>query len=430
MAAHLRSKGKRIPLPSQFIYRCYPIPVGHPWAGGLMAPRHIDVEALNPDLKLYRQDCTTFPEADKVVTQDGFRLRDYQSAPLDSLEMFTSGYVVAPCGAGKTSIGMGAISRIQTKAVILVHTNDLAQQWVDRIAKQLCMEDGSPVPTSIVGDGKRDDSGRVVVALFQTLSRMTFTERYEFGKQFGLVVADECHHVPSETFNTVMCCMPAKFRLGLTATPERTDNMQDVLDYQMAMRLGEIKIADLAARNLVTLPRVRFVRTGFRPDGNQEWAGLITSMSEDVGRNNKIVEEAQFLVEGGRQVLILSDRVEHCEVLADRFNQMGIKASALVGKMSQGDRRETLRLADEGHYQVVTATSLADEGLDLPGLGAVILTSPSKAMGRIQQRVGRVMRPKMGKKQPVVVDLVDDGKAFEGLAKKRARLYKSLGCLF
>lgn len=424
----MRKKGKRIPLPPQFIHRCYTLPVGHAWAGGLMAPRHIDVEDLCKDLKFEAVDRMSSPPSAPVRYAVGFKLRDYQQQAVDSLKTFSTGYVVAPCGAGKTSIGMGSIAVVDSKALILVHTKDLAQQWIDRVATQLVNEDGTPVQATLVGDGKFDDSGRVVVALIQSLLRMPFAERYEWAKQFGLCVADECHHLPADTFNTVMCCIPARYRLGLTATPERQDGMEDVMIYHFGMMLKEIKITDLAERRLVLQPLIQFVDTGYSPPGQMEWPDLLTDMSKNESRNSIIIERAMELAAKGRQILILSERVDHCQTLAEVFRQRGVAAAALVGTMTKKARVATLAAADRGELRIVTATTLADEGLDLPSLDTVILTCPTKAMARVQQRIGRVMRPKAGKQDPLVIDLVDSGKAFELLGKKRARLYRSLGC--
>lgn len=425
----MRKNGKRVPMPSAWVYRCYRLPVGHQWAGGLMAPRHVDVDSIAEEhgLKSRKVDRTTFPDGDRVEYAGGFKLRDYQSESVEMLKNFRTGYVVAPCGAGKTSIGIGAIKEIDTKALVLVHTNDLAEQWIGRCARQLTCN-GEPLVATSWSGSKKDDSGRVVVATFQTLQRMPFRDRYEWAKQFGLVIADECHHIPAETFNQVMCCMPAKYRLGLTATPERNDNLGSVMDYHLVLKLKEVTTDYLERRGLVVVPKMDWLKTEFKPESKMDWANLITAMTEDDKRNKLIFDKAEELVRGGRQVLVLSDRVEHCHVIAAEMEKRGISAGALVGSMNKTERAAQLKAADDGEIQVLTATTLADEGLDLPGLEAVILTCPTKALGRVQQRVGRIMRPRNGKKEPIVVDLVDDDGAFKGLARKRLKLYRSLGC--
>ena len=125
---------------------------------------------------------------------------------------------------------------------------------------------------------------------------------------------------------------------------------------------------------------------------------------------------------------MLSDRVDHCAWLADTLQSYNIVAEPLVGRMTKKQRAEVLERANNRQIQVVCATTVADEGLDLPSLDTVVLTTPTKAMGRIQQRIGRVMRPHPQKQDPIVIDCVDDIGAMHGLANKRQKLYTKLGC--
>jgi superfamily II DNA or RNA helicase len=340
------------------------------------------------------------------------------------------GYVVAPCGSGKTTIGIGCIAALNTRALVLTHTKDLAQQWIDRCRQQLTDEDGHPVEATMYGGGSFDDSGRVVVATFQTLVRMDFQERYDLGQEFGLLIADEAHHIPSATFTTVLNSMPARYRLGLTATPQRNDNLSPIMVFHLGLELKRINIQDLALRGLVLLPKVEWLHTGWWPEEDEDdWPILINKMTADEERNNAILGRVRQLAAGGRQVLVLSDRVAHCQLLAEALNSEGIEAAALVGKMTKKQRQAVLEAADAGEYRVVTATQLADEGLDLPGLEAVVLTTPTKAMGRIQQRVGRIMRTREGKQHPIIIDCVDGPGSFQGMAKRRQKFYKSLGLM-
>jgi len=152
-------------------------------------------------------------------------------------------------------------------------------------------------------------------------------------------------------------------------------------------------------------------------------------MTQSESRNQIILERITELVNEGRQVLVLSDRVAHCEEIANQMREQSVNAEALVGKLSKTRRKDLLDRANKGDIRVIAATTLADEGLDLPALDTVILTTPTKAMGRVQQRIGRVMRVHNGKRQPLVIDLIDDPGALRGMARKRYRLYAKLGCI-
>ena len=418
VASGMHKRGKYIAMPPKYIEACREIPYDHAWGGGLAVPRCANVGQVRRVVKM------TCPEAQPVSLVPEIKLRPYQETAVRSLLSRQEGIVIAPCGSGKTTIGMGAIAAIPTRALVLVHTKDLAEQWITRCKEQL------DVDATLVGGGSSDDSGRIVVALFQTLTNLRWPERYAWAKQFGLVIVDEAHHTPAETFSDVMMTMPAKYRLGLTATPTRADGLTDILYWHFGTKLHEITTKTLMESGIVMSPKVVLMQTGWSPPRDHEWVKMINKMVKDPARNAFIEDVAMQLLQSGRQVLLLSDRVAHCELMAGRFQDRGIESEALVGRLSKKRRKELLERADSGEIRVVTATTLADEGLDLPRLGAVILTVPTKNMPRVQQRIGRVMRTSEGKKTPVVIDLMDNAGSMRGMAQKRCRLYRDLGCQF
>jgi len=421
-AMAMLKKGKRIPVPNEHVNGAREIPPDHPWGGGLMVPR---MAGLGLDYGKH-VDRRTNPKAEPVNVIKGYSLRDYQTSALSQwlYRHDGEGVIVAPCGAGKTAIGISATCLLDTKALVLVHTNDLAAQWVNRVKGMMNLE------ATQYGGGKKDASGRIVVATFQTLERMRFTERYEFGKQFGLVIADECHHIPAATFSMVMFAMPAKYRLGLTATPTREDGLTDMLWWHIGENVYEITNQQLSDSGHVIMPKIEWFYTGWEgPPRRVEWSKLITEMTEDQDRNSKIITRVIDACSKGRQVLVLSDRVEHCMSLSEAISSHGIVSSPLVGKMTKKQRAGILEKANQKEIQVVCATTVADEGLDLPTLDTIVLTTPTKALGRIQQRIGRIMRPHADKQQPIVIDCIDSIGAMQGLARKRQRLYSQIGCV-
>lgn len=233
----LHRKGKYVSIPDEHVYACQTIPLWHPWGGGLMVPRGIDLS----DYGFIHTNKTSFPKLrsdDEVLRfKKGIALRDYQEQGVKALVKHSEGVIVAPCGAGKTMMGIGSIIKYKTRAIILLHTRDLAQQWKSRIEAQLETESGSVPKVSMYGGNKRDDSGQVVIATFQTLAKMRFDDLLEFGKQFGMCIVDEAHHVPAATFSAVMMGMPAKIRLALTATPDRPDGLGDIMYWHFGRTL-------------------------------------------------------------------------------------------------------------------------------------------------------------------------------------------------
>jgi len=427
-AQSLRKKGKWVNMPEPYVFACQTIPFWHKWGGGLMIPRGIDISSYEFDIHVRT---TQVSDVSAYGFVDGISLREYQE---DAVQRWVAadcnGIIVAPCGAGKTMMGLGAITKCEgVKTVVLVHTADLANQWKERIEAQLMNSQGDDVSVTFYGNGKKDDTGDIVIASFQTLARMRFDELLEFGKQFGLCIVDEAHHVPASTFSAVMFGMPAKSRLALTATPDRSDGLSDIMYWHFGAAVKEIHTTDLIKSGNVLAPVVQFYSTQWKPSSDKfDWQKCIKEMVSDEHRNAHIELLVKGFVEQGRQVLVLSDRVKHCQYLAERMAEQGISSATLVGVMSKKQRREVLELADAREIKAVFATTVADEGLDLPGLDTLILTTPTKSMGRIQQRIGRIMRRADNKKTPLVIDCVDTYKPLFYMHKKRDRFYKSLGC--
>ena len=423
-AQALRKSGKWVNIPDEQIYACQTIPLWHTWGGGLMIPRGIDLSQYDFQ-KINRTSTNT--ELSSYQFADGIQLRDYQQDAVDEwVKRFRNGLIVAPCGAGKTMMGLGAIVRCNVKTIVLVHTSDLASQWKERICAQL-VSDGE-VSVTMYGNGKKDASGDVVVASFQTLYRMRFDELLEFGSQFGLCIVDEAHHVPASTFSHVMFGMPAQARLALTATPDRPDGLGDIMYWHFGDAVAQIHTTDLIEKGNVLAPTVKFHCTYWRPEMKKDWPKLVNDMCGSKERNAQILAIVEKMVSDGRQILVLSDRVQHCIDLAEETANRGMSSATLVGKMTKKQREEVLREADDREISALFATTVADEGLDLPGLDTLMLTTPTKSMGKIQQRIGRIMRRAENKKTPIVIDLVDATKPSLYASQRRSRFYEQVGC--
>ncbi len=411
----LRRKYSRMPEPPKQIASWGALPPPHPWAGAVVLPR----QAPRPE-GMVVLDRTVAPEAPPLESR--WELRPYQARALRSwVDDGRQGVVLAPCGAGKTVIGCAAIGATPTTALVLVHTLDLAKQWQDRLQAQL------GVQATLLGGGQRQAPGRVTIATFQTLATMEPADLAAFGRVFGLVIVDEAHHVPAATFAAVLSALPGRFRLGLTATPDREDGLEQLLWWHLGHVVAEIQSAELREAGVIMAPTVYQFPSGWHGPMEFEWTELLEQAANDTVRNQRMLDQIDQLARDGRQVLVLTQRVEHASLLARRCNRLGHSAAELTGKMSKVNRAEVLLRASKGLLSVVTATTVADEGLDLPDLDALVLALPCKASGRLEQRVGRVMRASQGKRTPLVLDLVDEHPGLVRLAQTRAALYRRLG---
>lgn len=329
-------------------------------------------------------------------------LRDYQHAAASRLATITQGTVVIPCGGGKTRVGIGAIARLRTPTLVLVHTLDLAEQWRGQLRALLGVEAG------LIGDGETRP-GLISVALVQALTRWEPLLLDAFLGRFGLLVVDEAHHCPSVTFRAVVNRCPARYRLGLTATPEREDGLTPLLDLYLGAPLAIVSHEALVAAGVLMLPEIRNVETEFTffYGGARDYAPMLAALAADPARNALIVDSVAGEARAGHSCLVLSGRVDHCEELVVRLRSAGVAAALLTGQVPKERRQELLDEARAGRLTVLVATSLADEGLDVPRLSRVFLTYPVRARGRTLQRLGRLMRPHPQKRAPVLFDFVD-----------------------
>jgi len=329
-------------------------------------------------------------------------LRPYQSEAVAAIRRHTQGTVVMPCGGGKTVVGAAAIGELARTALVIVHTRDLLDQWIAVLRERLGLVAG------VVSDGEARP-GPVTIATVQTLVRLDGAALDELAARFGVVIVDEAHHAPASTFQSVLSRLPARWRVGLTATPEREDGLGPLVDLTLGERLFEVGYRELCDAGYLQAPEVRPVYTAFTFDygGPEDHARCLAALVADEERNALIADLAAREALEGRAVLVLSGRVDHCRHLAELVSGRDVVAKVLVGATPRAERRALLDEFRAGKIQVLVASTLADEGLDIPCLERIVLAFPGRTRGRTTQRLGRLMRPHPGKHQPVLFDVVD-----------------------
>lgn len=336
-------------------------------------------------------------------------LRPYQEEALDAIVTQVQGHVVIPCGGGKTTLGAAAIDRIQRSTLILIHTDDLADQW-DATCRELLDIDPVRISRATV------QLGAINIANVKTLALLK-EERHPLWalltENIGFIIVDEAHHTPAKTFRDVIEGFPARRRIGLTATPDREDGYGPLIELVFGPRLFEISVEELLALRFLVAPTVEEVRTAFRFDYNEpkDLPALDQALVHDEPRNRQIVDLGARLVGDGKHVLVLAKHVEHVELLAVMLQDAGCAAAYAHGQVSKKKRAETIEAWKRGEHRLLVANVIADEGLDVPSLDALILAYPAKAGGPTMQRVGRIMRPHTGPdgalKTPELYDVVD-----------------------
>jgi superfamily II DNA or RNA helicase len=353
-----------------------------------------------------------------------FDLRGYQLSGVLRLESKAQGMIVLPCGGGKTFLGVGAVARIARTAIVLVHTDDLLDQWVEDVREKLGLEPG------VVNADRKELDRPVVVASVFSLAPLLEADP-AIGRRFGIVVTDECHHVPAITLQRCIRHLPARYRLGLTATPERQDGHTKLVDWSFGPKLLVKTVQELVAGGFLLMPRFREVSTAFEfamsPTDKHRLTKLHRALVADAARNQIIVDLAHWEAQAGETVLILSNRKPHCRKLGKMLADLGVAVRVVIGTTKKSERRESLDELRDGTVSVVVATSLANEGLNIQRLSRIIIAFPDRSVGWTIQRAGRLTRKWEGK-DPLLYDVVDHHvPTLASRAGDRKRAYRSIG---
>jgi superfamily II DNA or RNA helicase/Holliday junction resolvasome RuvABC endonuclease subunit len=332
-------------------------------------------------------------------------LRPYQEAAKSTMVQRQQGVVVIPAGGGKTITALAALAEIQQKTLILVHTLDLLEQWKDEIEEQFGFLPG------VVPLTKQDLETPILLATVQSLVRLDEAALSLALTPFGCLILDEGHHCPASTFDRVVNACPAKWRLALTATPEREDGLTQKLFHTFGPCLHETHQADMLQGGYLVPAVVHEIHTAFEFPyrGAGDWQALTDALAKDEERRRLVLDTLEALYQDEeRVILVLSGRVEdHLVPLFDAAKARGLVGELLAGKIKKDTRRLIRHAVRSGHVRILFASTVADEGLNIPELNTLLLTFPAKAEGRVEQRVGRVMRAAPGKTKGEVYDFID-----------------------
>jgi len=317
-----------------------------------------------------------------------------QSQAVKAMFEEEQGLIIRPPGTGKTQIALAFIAACKTRSLVLVHTQDILDQWRDYALEA--------IPGLSVGviQAQRLEIGHLTIATVQTLRHFIYEMDAKWWQQFGCVILDEAHHGPAQSFSHVLNTVPAKYRFGFTASDTRADGMEPALPWLIGPVIHRVKFSSPVKLT------VRPVRTAFRFSyrGSYDWGALLRALITDPGRNAQIAKVVNREVAKGNTVLVLSRRIEHLEEVSARLE---CENEILTAKRKRSERKSILADFRNGDIPCVLATQLADESLDIPRLNRVCLIHPGKHEGRIIQQIGRGLRKFEHKKDVIIFDFVD-----------------------
>lgn len=376
-----------------------------------------------------------YPEIDqfKAEYNSNIQLYDYQQRVVGAMLKFVNGVVIMPCGSGKTQTALDVVSRLGLKTLWLTHTQDLLNQSMER-AKS-CFECGKEMFGTITA-GRVNISKGITFATVQTMCRINLQM---YRNEWAVIIVDECQHLvgtPTRMtqFYQVISNLYAPYKFGLTATPNRTDGLEQSMYALLGGKIAEVDRSCVA--NTTCPVKIEAIDTGYFPntddvlngDGTINYTALVADLTNDHERFLKAVTIIN--TECRSYSIVLANRVAYLQNLCNAYAGKAVCLSTMgTSKKAKEERKEALRRLNSGEIDCIFATyQLAAEGLDCPNLRHIVFATPEKNERLVTQAVGRVARKADFKAYGTVIDLVDDFGMFKGWSKRRMNIYKKLGC--
>ena len=370
-----------------------------------------------------------FEQTGNVIYTQYVPLYEYQDKAVEEALAKRNGILVAPCGSGKTQMGLALARRISKPTLWITHTRDLMVQAEER-AKSIF-----DLPKEAYGEiteGKVNIGTHLTFSTVQTLARVNLDNL-----KFGCVIVDECHHAvqsykSTSMFAKVMNQLSCRYKFGLTATPYRGDGLEKGMfaligDICSIVDEKEVKEKTVPVyEKWYNVPSSTKTIDCYNGDGTLDYTKLITGLCNDEERNTYI---GRTIVDIEGSCLVLSDRLSQLENLMNfvsNFKNCDM-VKATNTKKGKKERKEAIDKLKDRKIDCLFATyKLAKEGLDIPSLEHVVMASPIKDKSTVIQTAGRVARKAEGKACGYVHDFIDDMGILQGMAKKRKNIRKHL----
>jgi len=333
-----------------------------------------------------------------------FTLRPSQQKVHDEIQ--GNAIVNAWVSWGKTITGLAIAKKLGQKTLVVTHTTTLRNQWEKDVENCFGIKAGR------IGSGSFDTKSPIVIGNIQSLYR----KMDDIKQEFGTVILDEMHHVSSPTFTRIVDEMPALNKIGLSGTLERKDGKHVVFRDYFG---NDVHIPP--KENYMT-PKIHVVKSDIRfLDGAYTpWAERINHLAYNEEYVHSVSMIAAKYAAEGHKVLVVSDRVAFLKACA---NLCGDKAVSITGDMELTEREDVMNEIKENKNILFGTQSIFSEGISLNDLSCLVLGTPINNEPLLTQLIGRVIREKEGKRQPVIVDIHLKGKTAARQANARLGYY-------
>ena len=310
--------------------------------------------------------------------------------------------LISATGTGKTYLSAFDVKQANAKKILFVAHRKVilerAKISYQKILKNKKME-------IFDSNFQINDKGEVIFAMVQTLNKEKnlniFPKDY-----FDYIIVDEVHHGGAKTYQSIFEYFKPKFLLGITATPERTDdfNIYQLFNYNVAY---EIRLEDAMKEELLC-PFHYFGISDILIDGKSvDEKTSIKNLTSDE-RVEHILDKSRYYSYSGEKLhcLIFVSKVEEAKILVEKFLEKNIKAVALSSENSDNEREEAIKKLEQGEIDYIVSVDIFNEGVDIPCVNQVILLRPTTSAIVYIQQLGRGFRKYKNKDYTVVLDFI------------------------
>ncbi len=371
-------------------------------------------------------------------------LREYQQDALERWMVEKRGCIILPTGSGKTHVAMAAISSLSLPTLIVVPTLELVDQWVEKL---------SVFGKEWIGEftGRKKELKPITVATYDS----AYLNAEKLGNRFLLLVFDEVHHLPSESYRQIAEMSAAPYRLGLTATYERDDGKHSILPELVGGKVYELKPDDLAGEHLAeyTIRRIyvpltdeerrayekraevfrRYIRSrGIKLRNVEDFHKVVMATGYDrmAYEALKAWDEARKIAFNSKNKIrklaeILRQHRGDRIIIFTRYNDLVYTISrlflipAITYRTSKDERRMILDGFRRGRFRAIVSSQVLDEGIDVPDANVGIIVSGSGSGREYVQRLGRILRKSSGKEKAILYELISRDTGEVGASKRR-----------
>ena len=356
-------------------------------------------------------------------------LRKDQREALDEMLKYENGILEAPTGFGKTVICCKLIEERNVNTLIITFNLSLLKQWKERLKEFLNVDE-----VGQIGDGKNTLTNIIDVASIKTI--YNDGKFNDMVKNYGMIIIDECHHSSAYTYEAALNMVNAKYVYGVSATPEKENGHTPIIKmqcgdirYKVDMKEYNKKL-NLAMKVYTKNVHLNFVNKNITDYKINEIYDLI---SKDVIRNGEVIRDVENEFKKGKNILVLTERLEHLEYLYEKLSNLTkniiVYRGGLGKKVLEKYNELNTNIKENNENKIIIATSSCiGEGFDDASLEVLFLTMPISSINRIVQYTGRLHRKSENKKEIIVYDYIDDNfSMIRNMFLKRKKAYEKVG---